>query len=1347
MRQSVLSSCLFFLLLTTSLFAATQNAVVYGTVYDRSGNPIAGADVKLENASLGFLRTTTTASDGSYSFAEVPPSSGYRVVATRAGQTLDIRSGITVNVGDERVILPPLTEQVVSAAAGAAKEVVEKKVEGQEVQAEAISTAVSGVITGEQLRTLPLYNRNFLVLGLLTPNVHDPEAHNPLGSASFSVSGNRPASNNFLLDGVDNVASSSNQAIPFQVNDAIQEFRVISSTAAAEYGRGAGGVVNVVTGRGGNKWHGNVFGYFGNDALNADNPLSVYNGSGFDRAAAYAGPVDAAAITTPVYGFFSPNSYNQYVATAEANGYCTNSIGVADITQPTRQCFIGGTVAPVDLGVTGNNTRFNPAAILATENEFKQPFDSKQFGINIGGPLKKDKVFIFGSYEGTRINNPNPVFERVPSAFDKTYNPLLARAVPGALPYDAGFDALNPDFGLAQSVLALYPDANVAAVPDVLEFYRGEAPNYTHVHNFMGRVDVVQSENTSWTARYVLQDLSQLHDATLPATANYAGNGALRDALNQSLSVTVTHSFTPRIVNEVRGAFTRFRVDETAQDAGLDSGLPGGVPTMLLSGLDQQYSGGRNAQADLGAVGNGAFGGWMDQFWAPLIGVPVTTSPMLPTLDGLFPLARIGAPFGTPGQRRDTTFLLGDSLTISTGKHTVRLGAEWRLLKNRFFDGSQARGSVVASNLGEFLSDSGTCNETCAAFALPQNAYRAPSFDWALRQPAPYEANFSSYAFSWFVQDTWRVHPRVTMNFGIRWDYFSNPEEKNDLIWNYDPQAHGLVQQGHDSVVDPFGSPCALSVPYQANPPDLQFNADWDCNPRGTPHYARIDKSNFAPRVGVAWDVFGSGKTVLRGGVGLFYDQLPVMYAAQLMYNRPTLFDPANPQATYGLTFPFNPGGACPDGLHCGTGNTAIDPANIVNPNVTSASSPNPVYARDLNHSDTPYTRQISASLQQSLTSNVMAELGYVGTSARELPVVSNSGFANEWFCTGTASDCDTFSYFPVFTMTNRARSSYHSLVARLRAAEWHGLRFNTTYTWSKGLDNASNAGFSMVNPTLFNTALAFQFNGTGNPAGWCLVFLAQGGSPLCANVTSLPPAASLPSTAVTTTGERPILTTPYQIPQDWQNFLVDDYGRSDFDSRHRVVVDYTWQIPSLEKAFGAPKWLDNWTLSGTVIGQTGQPFTIFSGPAFGEFEQRVNVDGPVSVTNRPEGAIDTTNLSLPGPACQALGGNPYAIPGPGGSLFDGTKGTACVGNSGRNEFTGPGLITVNLAIQKGFEVFGEGRLLTFRTEFYNLLDRANYYNPISTASFDGFSLNPQFGKIKSAHDPRQIQFALRFSW
>src|SRR4051812_16825798 len=334
---------LFIIAASLMLFAAplcAQNATVLGTVYDSKGAPKPGVVVLLENKDSGFIKTSTTQADGSYSITGVPPATGYTLTASTADGTQigTAREKIEVNVGDEREILPPLREAAPVAAASGGESTTGTPVapvatapvgKPSIVRNEATITSIGGVITGDQLRSLPLYNRNFLVLGLLTPNTHDTEAGSPLSGASFSISGQRASSNNFLLDGADNVASSSNQAIPFQVNDAIQEFRVTSSTANAEFGRGSGGVVSVVTQSGKNAFHGSMFGYFANDALNMDNPLSVYKGTGFDKAAAYAGPTNSGALTPTIANHaVAPSNYNEYVATAIANGKTTAPAGV-----------------------------------------------------------------------------------------------------------------------------------------------------------------------------------------------------------------------------------------------------------------------------------------------------------------------------------------------------------------------------------------------------------------------------------------------------------------------------------------------------------------------------------------------------------------------------------------------------------------------------------------------------------------------------------------------------------------------------------------------------------------------------------------------------------------------------------------------------------------------------------------------------------------------------------------------------------------------------------------------------------------------------------------------------------
>ena len=1358
------------LLCSLPMFAATQNAVVYGTVYDASGNPMAGVTVTLDNPAFGFSRTTTSGSDGSYNFAEVPPAEGYKVTATLNGRTVDVRGGIAVNVGDERVILPPLKEQAAAPAPTPGTKPqpapAPSAAEGPSVHPETVSSSISGVVTRDQLLALPLYNRNFLALGLITPEVHDVQQGSNLAGASFSVIGNRPETNNFLLDGSDNVATSSNQAIPFQVNDSIQEFRVVSANASAEYGRGQGGVINVVTRRATNQWHGSGYGYFGSDVLNGDSPISVYSNTTFAQAAAFAGPTASPTVLTspdPLTGIpATPINYNQYVATAAANGFCTNSIGVST----ANACITGG---------TGANTLFDPAAILAARDSRTIPFSSQQFGFNLGGPIRKDKIFVFGSYEGTRIDNPNPIFERVPSTFDRTFGALNGRTG-GLYPaptFASGLGATDPSFVMAQNILALYPQPNVIGVPDALEFFQGEAPNYTHVHNILGRADWVQSDRSTWSFRYVGQLLNQLHDDTLPQGGTYPGNGSFRDAFNHNLNVSFSHTFSPTLLNEFHAGFNRFDIDETPQDKNLFAstlGFPSdGMPSIFLSGLDTQYSGNCSGCA-LGS----AFGGWFDTFWTPFLLGGGAIQPMMPTLDGLFPMARLGAPLNSPSETKDTTAFFGDTLSWTHGKHSFKFGGDFRHINDHYFDGSFSRGFLVSSNIGEFTNDSETCQFLCTLL-LGNSAFSNPSFDYATRQSDPYVSTFDHVGIAGFFQDTWRATRRVTINVGLRYEYFSTPTEENNRIWNFDPVAHGLVQQNSFAVSDPMGNACPGAGGFFFNfaaPPDAltSFSYPWNCGFNGNGRISRKNATNFAPRLGMAWDIFGTGKTVFRGGVGWFYDQLPTNQYADLMYNRPTAFNVTNPQLIYGQAFLSTLfGGNCNanttpiPGISCGMGNITVNPANAAfSPIDQSAVSPFGMMAMDFQNSDTPHTMQANASIQQQVGNHMVMEVGYVGGQGSHLPVVHNANFNDQWFCTTTVVPfpCDINSFYPVMQMSNVGSSSYNSLMVRVREQQWHGLSFNATYVWSKSTDNASAGIFPLLPVTMANGTRQIQLSGLGSPTSLCYgldpvsaLGLTSFFGPLPATFPCPPVPGNVVTagSALTTTGQNLPNVSRYLIPQDPNNFLHNDWGNSDFNVPHRFVLDYVWQVP------GSGRWRGNWMLSGIFTVQSGQPFTIFAGPTFGEIDQRVNVLGAVSQNNgNPNAAISATNLVVPGTACFASPTGSAVISS--GTLFSGTAGTPCIGNSGRNQFSGPNYFSWNMAVQKGFQVFGEGRMLTLRAEFYNLTDRANYYNPNSQLSLQGYgawiqngvltpNVNPQFGQILSAKDPRQIQFGIRYTF
>jgi len=313
-------------------------------------------------------------------------------------------------------------------------------------------------------------------------------------------------------------------------------------------------------------------------------------------------------------------------------------------------------------------------------------------------------------------------------------------------------------------------------------------------------------------------------------------------------------------------------------------------------------------------------------------------------------------------------------------------------------------------------------------------------------------------------------------------------------------------------------------------------------------------------------------------------------------------------------------------------------------------------------------------------------------------------------------------------------------------------LRLNGTYFWSKSIDNASSSTFTTLPLSLSNLTIAYGVFGSDSAIARCIFFgnncTTRSGQPIPLTI----PTINFSPSAVTTTGAGQPIVTPYLLPQTPGNFLRNDRGLSDFNSTHRGVIDFTWDVPSLQKAWGAPAWLDDWQLSGVFTAQSGQPFTLFAGPVAGEVNQRVNVVGPVHVGNNPNGAIDITNLQL---ASQATACSPPYLKTTGnigfqGNLFQPLPGTPCMGNSSRNAFIGPDYINMNFSIQKGFHLSSqasEAKMLIFRMEFYNLFDRANYFNPISAFSTNGVTVNPDFGKIKSAHEPGEIQLAIRYSW
>ncbi|MBT9330188.1 TonB-dependent receptor [Paracidobacterium acidisoli] len=1404
-----LKACILLMFAMTAVTAAmAQTSIVSGQVVDGAKKPVAGIRVRLINPSLPYKEVVTD-ENGVYTFEDVPPLSDYSVEVM--GKITIQSIAFEVPIDNPKLVLPDIVYEEPAVPAVAAQAPVQAS-SSQRATAPAPSTASGGItitanpvqnsatvqplpvrqnvskqrqpavqpvfltslgvnVSGTQLRVLPLYNRNFLALGNLSPGVHDVPQGSALEGAAFSISGSPPYATNFLIDGHGNIASSTDQAIPFQVNEGIQEFRITYANQGAQYGGASGGVVDVVTSRGrgsqSGAWHGSIFGYYNSDSLNAGSPISAYSGTTFAKAVAYAGPMNSPTYT-------AAGSYSAFDCISDVAANCaspnlsavdagTKWLSFAPTTYNAMASLLGsGLIGATPCGGApcGNFQPWDAAGALAQYDSRVLPVQSRQFGANLGGPLLSRRVFLFASYEGTLINNANPIFERVPTGTD------LANA------------AANDNTGLASRYLGLYPKANITGGGsssggwNIFNFYRGTAPNFTHVHNVLVRPDIILPHEQSLSLRYTGQILDQLHDDNLPAQVDYAGNGAERFAQNQSAALSLSGRLFGGASrygnNELRIGFTQFRLDELPQDR--HSGANAYLPTFVLSGVDSQYAGAKSGTP-------GAFGGWFDSFWAscggtvgsghcPNYSQPAAAwqspSPVTPSLDGEFPMARLGAPLVAPSQHRDSEFQLYDLLSLKlTNRHIFNVGGDLRYNQNFLYDGSLTRGLVVSNNLGEFTSDSETCISCGKAFVRP-------SFDYALRQPTPYIGDLRSWTGGVFAEDRFTPNRKLLITLGVRYEYFGQPLEQKGRLWNYINSTNGLVREGTTQAFDAFGNACSgaqssLASVYAAQ--QIAFSST-GCG-QGSPGFnLPTDKTSVAPRFGLAYAPDAERRRVYRIGGGLYYDRLPASYTLQLLRNRPTPFDINAPSALYGQNFASSYCGGI--NTQCGLGNGALallsgGVANGVEAAYQVASGAGPLFERDQTRLKNPMVFEYTASIEQQVGRNVVFELAYVGSEGHRHPAIYDSNFLNEFYCqSGVAASnsikntCLPNTFFPVFTESNFGYSHYNSFIARVRTEEWHGLSLDVSYAYAKSLDDIAGSQFPAVVDSVWNQLFGRQFYGMGNPAAFGLAantaaygdrgqFESGCTAQQClaqAVLNAHVPSVDTLNSALTTTGARPVITSHYSIPQNPLN-LNADYAPSDFDIRQRVAGDFIYNIPSGH----LPRLMRDFTLSGILLAEGGQPFTIFAGPAYGQITQMVKLNGPVHMDRNPNGyfSYKPGAISLIGTnylnGCSSL----YAI----SCLYSSTpQGAGPIpGADRRNSFYGPDYISQDIALQKITTLGTDSVRLVLRGEVYNLFNHANFDNPISNYSPDGVQINPEFGLIRSSHPPRQTQFGARLEF
>src|SRR5436190_3804382 len=429
---------------TSQSFGQSSTATILGVVKDASGALIPGVSIAVKHTESGLTRTAISSERGAYSVPLLPVGA-YELTTTMPGFKQVVRSGIILVVGQEAVV--DLTLEV-----GAAAEQVTVSEEAPLVNTTTSST--SGVITEQQIKELPLNGRSFDQLITLNVGVSNATS-NTLDSGAwnmFSVAGKRPETNRFVINGIDWVGGSatgqfitpegaSRQLLGVE---AVREFNVLTATYSAEYGKRAGGQINIVTASGTNQLHGSAFEYLRNSAFDARNF--------FDQT-----------IGTP-------------------------------------------------------------------------PFKRNQFGGSLGGPLKKDKMFLFGTYEGFQERLSRSSASVVPGAFARK----------GLMPDGSPVPNLKPE--MLKYANAFWPAPSTPDRSDGTAIAYANPPSSIGEHFGLTRFDHVISSMDSFSANLTVNNGLR--------TNPWGGGGggapnfkSVSDVHAQTLSLKETHVFSPSLVN------------------------------------------------------------------------------------------------------------------------------------------------------------------------------------------------------------------------------------------------------------------------------------------------------------------------------------------------------------------------------------------------------------------------------------------------------------------------------------------------------------------------------------------------------------------------------------------------------------------------------------------------------------------------------------------------------------------------------------------------------------------------------------------------------------------------------
>lgn len=845
-----------------SVCSYSQNASLSGTITDPAKAVVPGATVAAIKTDTATELKTITNSSGIYLLPQLPPGT-YEIQIQKAGFQTTVRNGLELHVGDHsqldfEIKVGSTTQTVVVTGAS-----------------ELVNTAdasVGTVVDRQFVANMPLNGRSFQSLISLTPGVVI-SAGSSGSPGQFSINGQRPDSNYFTVDGVSaNVgvasggsvlAGSAGSGVQPSAGggynnlvsvDAMQEFKVQTSTFAPEYGRTPGGQISIVTRSGTNQFHGDVFDYFRNNVL-------------------------------------------------DASDWFLNARGAAH--PPERQNDFGGV---------------------------------------FGGPIKRDKLFFFGSYEGLRLTLPAQVNTFVPSLCARGTGPCptgVSPVVASVQPYLNAFPIPTP--GNCAGVL------NPTSDPKLSPFC-SSYPAKT------------QLDGTSVRSDYSINSKMNLFGRWNYAPSSYTTRSAGSTSLMKpNINLTTytggfTYTITPALVNDLHFnySFATGYAISTVDDFG------GAVPVP-------------NAQLFPSAISvPGA---------SP---VSVDNSRIFFTIT---PATSWRSGVETKNESRQYDYV--DTVSWSRGSHQMKFGGDIRRLLP-----VQARAGYQQSIT--FSTTASLSAGLVDNYVVGTNPY----------------SEFNFYNYSFFGQDTWKISPKLTATYGLRWDYNPSPGTLNNVPFLSFNQLD-LKNLGA-TVVQPFGAA-------------VYHN----------------QKNAFAPRIGIAYQLSNDPRwaRVVRAGWGLFFD---------------TTGDIISQLSTVaGSSSAFVAGGQFPALTQFPPTLAQETPAPAV------FAAPFPVVTATDPNLRNPHVHQMNLAFEQSLGTKQSMTLTYAAAIGRNL-------FVYDSFPAQPANTASGASLPLGFqAITNGSTSDYHSFQALFQRRLSGGLQAMASYTWAHSIDTGSAVNFLRPNPNI----------------------------------------------------------------------------------------------------------------------------------------------------------------------------------------------------------------------------------------------------------------------------------------